>query len=79
MKKLLTAAFALLLTAGLMFAQDTGGDKARKTTTTRTAASGKKATKVRKSAHKGGKKVTPALNPQPLPPKIAPPTTTNPQ
>ncbi len=48
MKKLLTFAFAMLLGAGLSFAQDTGGS----TSKTPKAASGKKATK------ESGKKAT---------------------
>jgi hypothetical protein len=79
MKKLLTVACTLLLAAGLAFAQDTGGDKATKTTTMTTHTK-KGATSKTKKSHKGTKKQpTNALNPQPLPPKVAPPTTTTPQ
>jgi hypothetical protein len=54
MKKLLTVVFTMLLAGSLAFAQDTGGDKT-KGTTTPPKTSGKKATKTSK-AHKGGKK-----------------------
>ncbi len=59
MKKLATVVFALLLTAGLSFAQNTGGDK-KKTTSggDRPQESIKTATKTSKGkkGHKGGKK-----------------------
>jgi len=56
MKKIATLVFSLMLAASLSFAQDTGGDKAPKTGTTKTT-SGKKTTKAPAAkGHKGGKK-----------------------
>ena len=52
MKKLLTFALTTLLGAGLVLAQDTGGDKA--TDSGKKAASGKKATKTKKKGKKSG-------------------------
>ena len=54
MKKLATFAFAMLLTATLSFAQDTG-DKTKTNSPQTSNKAGKKATKTSK-AHKGGKK-----------------------
>ena len=57
MKKIATLAFTLMLAASLSFAQDTGGDKAPKQGTAKTAPTGKKATKAPAAkGHKGGKK-----------------------
>jgi hypothetical protein len=53
MKKLLTAVFAMLLAAGLTFAQTGGGSDTKAPTTKETT--GKKGAKTSK-AHKGGKK-----------------------
>jgi hypothetical protein len=80
MKKLFTVAFTILLAASVAFAQTTGGstDKTasgKKPTTT--ARHGRKANKAKK-VHKGGTKVKPELNPQPLPPKTLPPGATTP-
>lgn len=56
MKKLVTIVFAMLLTAGLSFAQATSGSTGAQDQKTSTTDTGKKGTKSGKKAHKGGKK-----------------------
>ncbi len=58
MKKLATVVFALLLTASLSFAQNTGGDKKKASGGDRPQESERTATKTSKAkkGHKGGKK-----------------------
>ncbi len=58
MKKLATVVFALLLTASLSFAQNTGGDKNKPGKADNPQESDKTATKTSKGkkGHKGGKK-----------------------
>lgn len=71
MKKLAIFISTLLLGASLSFAQQTGGSTDSKVKTT----TGKKGAKT-KTKTKGKKGADPALNPQPLPPRMLPKDTT---
>lgn len=78
MRKLLAALFTPVLAVGLSLAQDTGGASAAKADTGKKPAHAK-ARSATKRGHKGGKKAKSQLNPQPLPPRKAPPSSTTPQ
>ena len=76
MKRLLTLVCILLMAPIVVFARAAGStDTTNSTTKTTKTATGKKTGK--KKGHKGGKKSE--LNPQPLPPRKAPPSSGTPQ